>query len=370
LDPSSLVVRLGRPAVSPGAPVNPPVVLTATYHAGGDATYGRDANATWDAFEAALGALEGGSALAFASGMGAIASVVETLPVGACVVVPADAYQGVRLLLGDLAALGRVAVRSVDVANTEGVLAVCADVGGPPGLLWLESPTNPLLAIADLPALISGAHRLGMLVAVDNTVATPLLQRPLDFGADVVVHSVTKLLAGHSDLVLGAAVVRDPALLTALTRQRSLHGAVPGPLETFLALRGLRTLAVRLERAQASAGELARRLAADAAVAWVRYPGLPSHPGHSLARSQMRGFGTMIAFQMGGGGAAADAVCEGVRLIVHGTSLGGVESLIEHRSRYPAEAHLPPGVLRLSVGIEHVDDLWADLQQASAAAIG
>jgi len=258
----------------------------------------------------------------------------------------------------------------VDVANTEGVLAVCADVGGPPGLLWLESPTNPLLAIADLPALISGAHRLGMLVAVDNTVATPLLQRPLDFGADVVVHSVTKLLAGHSDLVLGAAVVRDPALLTALTRQRSLHGAVPGPLETFLALRGLRTLAVRLERAQASAGELARRLAADAAVAWVRYPGLPSHPGHSLARSQMRGFGTMIAFQMGGGGAAADAVCEGVRLIVHGTSLGGVESLIEHRSRYPAEAHLPPGVLRLSVGIEHVDDLWADLQQASAAAIG
>jgi cystathionine gamma-synthase len=355
--------------VSPGAPVNPPVVLSATYHAGGDATYGRDANATWEAFEAALGALEGGSALAFASGMGAIASVVETLPVGACVVVPADAYQGVRLLLGDLAAFGRLAVRLVDVADTSATLAACADAGAG-GLLWLESPTNPLLAIADLPALIAGAHRMGMLVAVDNTMATPLLQRPLDLGADVVVHSVTKLLAGHSDLVLGAAVVQDPALLTALTRQRSLHGAVPGPLETFLALRGLRTLAVRLERAQANAGELARRLAADGAVAWVRYPGLPSHPGHALAGQQMRGFGTMIAFQMRGGGAAAEAVCDGVRLIVHGTSLGGVESLIEHRSRYPAEAHLPAGVLRLSVGIEHVDDLWGDLQQAFAATIG
>jgi len=283
--------------VAPGAPVNEPVVLTSTYHAGGDATYGRDANATWEAFEAALGALEGGSALAFASGMGAIASVVETLPVGACVVAPVDAYQGVRLLLGDLAAFGRLAVRSVDVADTDAVLVACADAGASSGLLWLESPTNPMLAIADLPALIAGAHRHGLLVAVDNTMATPLLQRPLDLGADVVVHSVTKLLAGHSDLVLGAAVVRDPALLTALTRQRSLHGAVPGPLETFLALRGLRTLAVRLERAQGNADELARRLVSDAAVAWVRYPGLESHPGHSLALRQMRGFGTMISFR-------------------------------------------------------------------------
>ena len=345
------------------------MVLSSTYHAGGDATYGRDANATWSAFESALGTLEGGSALAFASGMGAVAAVVETLPVGACVVVAGDAYQGTRLLLGDLSAAGRLKVVSVDVADTAAVVAACASAGSS-GLLWLESPTNPLLAIADLPALISGAHQAGLLVAVDNTLCTPLLQRPLEMGADVVVHSVTKLLAGHSDVVLGAAVVRDTALHEVVERRRSLHGAVPGPVETLLALRGLRTLAVRLDRAQANAGELARRLSSRPDVLEVRYPGLPSHPGHARALAQMGGFGTMIAFRVRGAGPAADALCSAVRLIIHGTSLGGVESLIEHRSRYPAEAHLPPGVLRLSVGIEHVDDLWADLEGALEVAAG
>jgi cystathionine gamma-synthase len=361
--------------------VSPTVVLTATYRTGGVASYGRDANATWQAFEEVLGGLEGGTALAFASGMAAAAAVVESLPVGASVVMPRDAYQGVRLLLGDLAEKGRVALRAADIADTAATLAVCGEVaeslsqgrGGPTdsfgagGLLWLESPTNPLLAVADLEALTDGAHRAGLSVAVDNTFATPLLQRPLDLGADVVVHSVTKLLAGHSDVVMGAAVTRDPRMVDELTRRRSLHGAIPGPLETLLALRGMRTLAVRLERAQATAGELARRLDARAGVTGVRYPGLPGHPGHGRAVRQMRGPGTMIAFEVDGGAEAAETVCERVRLITPGTSLGGVETLIERRARYAAEAYLPEALLRLSVGLEHVEDLWADLDQALTA---
>jgi cystathionine gamma-synthase len=364
------------------------------------ASYGRDANATWQAFEQVLGGLEGGTALAFASGMAATAAVVESLPVGVTVIMPGDAYQGVRLLLQDLAAKGRIVLRTADIADTEATLAVCgevatgridrgsasadasgagsrsdgrsaaSDVFGAGGLLWLESPTNPLLAVADLGALTAGAHQAGLSVAVDNTFATPLLQRPLDLGADVVVHSVTKLLAGHSDVVMGAAVTRDPGMVDELTRRRSLHGAIPGPLETLLALRGMRTLAVRLERAQATAGEIARRLEARSGVSGVRYPGLPGHPGYDRAARQMRGSGTMIAFEVGGGADAADAVCDLVRLITPGTSLGGVETLIERRAKYPAEAHLPAGLLRLSVGLEHVDDLWADLDRALAASSG
>ncbi len=358
-------------------------MLTSTYRAGGAASYGRDANATWQAFEEVLGGLEGGTALAFASGMAAVAAVVETLPLGGWVLVPGDGYQGTRILLRDLADLGRVALRVVDVADTEATLATCRDVGATPsrrrggadvfgsgGLLWIESPTNPLLAIADLAALVRGAHEVGMSVAADNTFATPLLQRPLDFGVDVVVHSVSKLISGHSDVVMGAAVTRDPRLVEALTRRRSLHGAIPGPVETMLALRGVRTLAVRLDRAQATAGELARRLQGRPGVTGVRYPGLPGHPGHDRAVSQMRGPGTVVCFEVEAGAAAAEATCEGLRLITHGTSLGGVESLIERRARYPAESHLPPGLLRLSVGLEHVEDLWADLDQSLAAATG
>jgi cystathionine gamma-synthase len=302
--------------------------------------------------------------------MAAIAAVIESLPLGSWVVMPSDCYQGTRMLLDDLGAEGRIGVRPVDIADTAATLAACAEVAdlAPGGQLWIESPTNPLLAVADLTALSAGAHRHGLRVAVDSTLATPLLQRPLDLGADVVVHSVTKLLAGHSDVVMGAAVTRDLALVAELTRRRSLRGAIPGPFETLLALRGIRTLAVRLERAQANAAELARRLEARPGVYGVRYPGLPNHPGHERARRQMRGFGTMIAFEVEGGAEAAEAVCQALRLIVPGTSLGGVESLIERRGRYPAESHLAPALLRLSVGIEHVEDLWADLDQACAAA--
>jgi cystathionine gamma-synthase len=302
--------------------------------------------------------------------MAAIAAIVGSLPLGAGAIVPADAYQGTRLLMDDLVAAGRVVVRAVDIADTEATLGVCGEVAGDGtgGLLWIESPTNPLLAIADLAALATGAHQLGLRVAVDSTLATPLLQRPLDAGADVVVHSVTKFLAGHSDVVMGAAVSRDQALIAGLARRRSLWGAVPGPFETLLALRGMRTLAIRLERAQSNAAELARRLSGRPGVARVRYPGLSEDPGHVRAREQMGGFGAMVAFEVDGGADAADALCCQLRVIVPGTSLGGVESLIERRARYPAERHLPPGLLRLSVGIEDVEDLWADLDQACRAA--
>jgi cystathionine gamma-synthase len=359
-------------------------MLTSTYRAGGAATYGRDGNATWAAFESVLGGLEGGTALAFASGMAAISAVVESLPLGAWVVVPSDAYQGTRMLFHDLADAGHLGLRMVDIADTEATLATCVEVSEAPsrrrtgpagafgggGLLWIETPTNPLLAVADIEALSSGAHQAGLSVAVDNTFATPLLQRPLDLGADVVVHSVTKLLAGHSDVMMGAAVTGDATLLGDLTRRRSLHGAVPGPFETLLALRGIRTLAVRLERSQSTAGEIANRLAGRPGVASVRYLGLPDHPGHVLAGRQMNGHGSMIAFEVEGGADAADAVCQAVRLIVPGTSLGGVESLIERRGQYAAESHLPPGLLRLSIGLEHVDDVWADLDQAIKLAVG
>ena len=359
LDPSTIAVTAGRPH-GEGAPVSTPVELSSTFHAGGEVTYGREGNATWAALEETLGALEGGNAIAFASGMAAIAAVFETLPVGATVVVAGDAYQGTRRFLHDVAGRGRLTVRGADVSDATATLQRCDGAH----LLWLETPTNPLLAIADLNVLVPGAHQRGVAVAVDNTFATPLLQRPLDFGADVVVHSVTKLLSGHSDVVMGAAVTRSQAWFEALRLRRSLHGAVPGPFEAFLALRGIRTLSVRLQRAQATAAVIAERLQAHPAVSVVRYPGLASHPGRSIAATQMDGFGTMLSFEVAGGAAAADAVCEGVRLAVHGTSLGGVETLLERRAKWPGETSTPEGLIRLSVGIEHVDDLWADLEQA------
>jgi cystathionine gamma-synthase len=376
-------VHLGRPPAVPGGPVNPAVVLTSTYHRGGTLTYGRDGNPTWEAFEAAVGGLEGGEARVFASGLGAIAAVVELLPTPGRVVVAGDAYNGTRRLLGDVSSRGRLRFQTVDVTDTAATLQACADAADGPGrpsgrigefgaggLLWLESPTNPLLAIADLPALIAGAHDLGLDVAVDNTFATPLLQRPLDFGADVVVHSATKALSGHSDVILGVAVARRPDLVRALETRRSLHGAVAGPLEVWLGLRGLRTLAIRLDRSQDSAGILAHRLRDRAGVERVRYPGLDDDPGHALAGRQMSGFGPVLAFDVVGGAAAADAVAGAVRIATAGTSLGGVETLIERRGRLAGEEDIPPGLLRLAVGIEDVEDLWADLDAALRTATG
>jgi cystathionine gamma-synthase len=361
LRPDSLVVSLGRPEGA-GAPLNEPIVAAATYRAGGAVNYGRDGNPTWAALEAAIGALEGGGAVAFASGMAAAAAVLELQGAGALVVASQVAYHGVRVLMRELAEAGRLRVRFVDARDGAAVAAACDGAA----LLWLETPMNPLIDIADIAALSAVARERGAAVAVDSTFATPLRQRPLELGADVVVHSATKFIGGHADLLLGVVVARDEETVEALAHRRAIAGATPGALEAFLALRGLRTLAVRLDRAERTAGELARRLAAHPAVARVRYPGLPDDPGHALAARQMSGFGSMLAFETIGDAGTADGVCDAVRLITHATSLGGVETLLERRARYrgDADAGVPPTLIRLSVGIEHVDDLWADLERA------
>ncbi|HVF33594.1 MAG TPA: PLP-dependent transferase [Acidimicrobiales bacterium] len=345
LDPSTIVVTAGRGSGGPGTPVNVPVELSSTYRAGGDVIYGRESNPSWVAFESAVGALEGGHGVSFASGMAAVAAVASLVPAGGVVVAPEVAYKGARTLFRALVDDGRLGeLRLVDITSTADVLAACAGAD----LLWAESPTNPLLGVADLAAFAGAAP----LVAVDNTFASPLLQQPLALGADVAVHSASKLLSGHSDVVLGVAVARSADVAARLRDHRTTHGSIPGPMESFLALRGLRTLAVRIERASATAAELARRLDGHAAVESVRYPG----------------FGTMVAPEVSGGAAAADAVCDALRLAVPATSLGGVETLVERRGKYAGEEAAPPGLLRVSVGLEHVEDLWADLDRALAAA--
>jgi cystathionine gamma-synthase len=360
---ATIAVTWGRPD-RPGDPLNVPPVLASVYRTGGPVGYGRESNPTWAALEEAIGGLEGGTALTFASGMAAVGAVIDTVPDGGRVVAPLDAYIGSRSLLGHLAERGRFTLTAVDVADTGATLAACDGAD----LLWVESPTNPLLAVADLRALCAGARERGARSVVDNTFATPLLQRPLDLGADVVVHSVTKFLSGHSDLLLGAVVTRDEDLARALLLSRTRSGPIPGAMEAWLALRGVRTLAVRLERAQDNAGELARRLAAHPSVTRVRYPGLPDDPGHARAAAQMDGFGAMLSFECAGGRPAADALCAAVRVVTHATSLGGVETTLERRRRYPGEEHTPESLIRVSVGLEHVDDLWADLDSALEAA--
>lgn len=366
LDLSTLAISAGRGAHAPGAPIAVPPVLSSVFrHAGQDEppAYARESNPTWEALEEAVGALEGGRATAFASGLAAIAAVLDSLDVGARVVAPDGAYTGTRVLLDDHASRGRLQVDLVDIADTDAVRSACDGAA----LLWIESPTNPLLTVADTPALVEVAHRAGATVAMDSTFATPLLQRPLDWGVDVVVHSATKLLAGHADVILGAAITRDEQWFDALRRRRLLHGAIPGPVEAWLVLRGLRTLPVRLRAAQDNAGELARRLAEQPGVVAVRYPGLPQDPWHERAGALMAGFGTIVSFDLGDA-ARADAACAAVRLIEHVTSLGGVETTMERRNRQPGEEHVPPGLIRLSVGCEHVEDLWSDLAQAIDAA--
>jgi cystathionine gamma-synthase len=358
---ATLAVTAGRPPVRPDEPLNTPVVLASTYHAGGDVGYGRYGNPTWSAFEEAVGALEGGQALAFASGIAALSAVLGTLGHGSTVVAPSHPYTGTAGLLAEHEATGRLVVRRVDVTDAAAVAAACDGAA----LLWLESPTNPLLGVADVSAACTAAHTVGAVVAVDNTFNTPVGLRPLSLGADVVVHSVTKQMSGHSDVLLGVTVTTDEGLHERLSAYRRLHGAIPGPFETFLALRGLRTLSLRVERATASAGELARRVQGHPAVSRVRYPGLPGDPGHAVAAAQWDGFGSVLSLEVAGGAEEAERVCEAVRLWVHATSLGGVESTLERRRRWSAESEeVPESLLRLSVGIEDVEDLWRDLEAA------
>ena len=361
----SWLVSAGRDR-RPGAPLNIPPVPASNFVLGGQRAYARDdGTGGWEALEEIVGGLEGGSSVAFASGMAAIAAVFEQLPAGAHVALPDDCYQGVAGLAGVGEGRGRCRVRRIAVADTAGWIQACAESD----LIWLESPSNPLLAVAELAAICAAPRKPGAILAVDNTFATPLNQRPLALGADVSVESATKFIGGHSDLLGGVVTVRDPALLAALRHTRLLTGATPGTLETFLAVRGARTLGVRLERAQRNAAVLAERLADHPQVLIARYPGLASHPTHEAARRELKGFGTIISFDVRGGAQAADAVCARLQLIQHATSLGAVESTIERRASIPGQEHLPPSLLRLSVGIEGVEDLWDDLDLALRAAV-
>ena len=295
--------------------------------------------------------------------MAAATAAISLFPAHPTVVAPEVAYMDVRRSLLRLQELGRAQVRLVDVTDSEAVIAACdgADV------LWLESPTNPLLGLADLPRLCAFARERHILCVVDNTLATPLLQRPLTLGAHVVVHSATKAMGGHSDLLLGATVVRHYQHQNPLHEAREMGGATPGALETFLCLRGLRTLPLRLERSQANAAVLAQRLSEHPEVHEVRYPGLSSYPQHDRARATLAGAGFMLTFRVRGGAARADALVDTVQVLTHATSLGGVETTLERRARYPAEHGIPDDLLRVSVGCEHAEDLWQDLQQALEA---
>jgi cystathionine gamma-synthase len=360
LKPDSWLVSAGRDRRA-GAPLNVPLVPASTFVIGAGREYARDhGTPTWEALEEVVGGLEGGHAVAFASGMAAVAAVFEPLRAGSVVVIPDDCYQGVAGLAEGGRAKGLWTVERVAVEDTDGWVRACEGAD----LIWLESPSNPLLAVADLKTVCAAPRKPGGLVVVDNTLATPLNQRPLGLGADVSIQSATKLIGGHSDLLAGVATTAHEALRAALRKARELAGATPGALEAFLAVRGARTMALRLERAQRTSMTLAARLEAHPQVTRTRYPGLASHPTHELARRQMRGFGTIISFDVDGGAEAADAVCARVRLVQHATSLGAVESTMERRAAVPGQEHLPASMLRLSVGIEDPEDLWADLDRA------
>ena len=356
----SWLVSAGRDR-RPGSPLNVPPCPASNFVLGERRAYSRDDGTPgWEALEEIIGGLEGGSSVAFASGMAGIAAIFDQLHAGSIVVLPDDCYQGVAGLAKTGQNRGRWTVHRLAVADTAGWIEMC----GVADLIWLESPSNPLLTVADLCAICAARRKHGAILGVDSTFATPLNQRPLALGADVAVQSVTKFIGGHSDLLGGVVTVRDANLLAAFRQARELAGATPGTLETFLAVRGARTLALRLERAQRNAMTLAERLAGHPNVALTRYPGLASHPTHEVARRQLKGFGTIISFDVRGDASTADAVCAGLQLIQHATSLGAVESTIERRASIPGQEHLPPTLLRLSVGIEAVEDLWTDLDRA------
>jgi len=352
LHPETIAVVAGRPERVGGAPLNTPMSPASTFHHGGEIGYAREGNPGWQAFERALGELEHGHCVSFASGLAAASAILDEVPHGTHVVAQRSPYFGVMVLLRERAGRGQIQLTALDAMTTDTVAAV----GDGVGLVWMESPTNPMLDTVDLPAVIALAKRAGAWAVVDNTFASPLTQTPLALGADLVLHSGTKLIGGHSDLMLGAVVAADPAFHGRLLERRHATGAVPGVLEAYLALRGLRTLPTRFARGEATARDLAARLGAHPRVARVRYPGS----------------GTMISFETVGSGADAEAVCEACRLVVHATSLGGVETSMERRARYASEraVGIPETLIRLSVGLEHVEDLWRDLDRALAVIPG
>jgi cystathionine gamma-synthase len=358
--PQTWLVAGGRDR-TPGEPLNVAPVFASNFYLPDDRVYSRsEGTPTTDALEALLGGLDDGRALAFASGMAAAAVVFQRLTVGSQIAIPADPYHGVAGIVAEGERQGRWTVRRLDQADTSAWVAAVAECD----LVWLESPENPLLTVADLPTICSAPRPGSTLVAVDSTFATPLNQRPLELGADVVMHSATKFIGGHSDLLAGVLTVSRADLYDEFHERRLLHGATIGAMEAFLTIRGARTLGLRLDRAQSNAMELAARLEAHPEITAVRYPGLASHPTHEVAARFMSGFGAMLSFETTGPGERATEVCRRAQLINHATSLGGVESTMERRASIPGQERIPPTLIRFSVGCEDIEDLWADLDQA------
>jgi cystathionine gamma-lyase len=360
------VIRAGLPAAERGEPFLPGPVLAAPYHSSGDPadaefTYGRYGNPTWSAYERALAELEGGEAVLFASGMAAVAAVLLSLVApGDAIVMPSDCYMHVRSLARRQAAERGLELLLVPTSKL--------DPGALPerlALLWLESPSNPGLDVCDLAGLTAAAHERGAIVAVDNTLATPLGQRPLELGADLSATSATKHLSGHADLLLGYVAARSVEHAESLRDWRREAGSIPGPFETWLAHRSLATLELRLERGCANALALARLLAGREDVQAVRYPGLADDPAHALAARQMRRFGTVVSFDLGSR-ARAERFLAAAELVTESTSFGGVHTTAERRARWRGD-DVPEGFVRLSAGCEDGDDLVADVRGALAA---
>ena len=368
--PATRVVHAGKPPAVSGEPLLPGPVFAAPFHLQGEVAsspygYGRNGNPTYTHYETALGELEGGIATVFASGMAAVSAVLLPLTrPGDVVVIPSDCYGAVRILVGEHLATRGVEVRSVP---TQQVAMEEAMEGA--RLVWAETPSNPALDVLDLEELARAARRAGALLAVDSTLATPLAQRPLELGADLSVCSDSKAMTGHGDLVLGHVAAADPELAAGVLRWRTVAGAVPGPLETWLAHRSLATLDVRLRRGCANAQAVAELLDARPDVTGVRYPGLPGHPAHELAARQLGGlFGQVVSFELGSV-AAARRFLDAAELVTEATSFGGVSTLAEQRARWAMD-ELPEGFIRLSAGIEDPADLLADIAGALDTASG
>ena len=377
LHPSTRAVRAGIDCDPNHGAVVPPITLSANFTFDGfdgkrRYDYSRSGNPTRDQLGEALASLEGGAAgVVTATGMGAITLVLHALlEPGDRLLVPHDCYGGSWRLFGALAAKGAFRLDCCDLTDPAQLAEALARK---PALVWIETPSNPLLRITDLAAVIAAAKAVGALTVVDNTFLSPVLQRPIEHGADVVVHSTTKYINGHSDVVGGAAVARDVGLGEHLGWWANALGLTGSPFDSYLTLRGLRTLDVRLRVHQENAAALADLLAAHAAVAAVHYPGLAGHPGHAIAVRQQDGFGAMLSFDLAGGEAAVRAFVDGLGCFTLAESLGGVESLVAHPAtmthaamseKARTRAGIGPGLLRLSVGIEHLADLSADLGAA------
>ena len=364
---ATLAVHAGaEPDATTGA-VAPPIHLSTTFvHGDAPYSYQREDNPTQHRLECALAALEGGEhALAFASGMAAVAAMLDTLKRGDRLVLPDDCYVGTRGYTTDVLPERGVEVVTVDATDLAAVRAACANGAA---LVWAESPSNPRLRICDIAELAKIARAHGARLVCDNTFATPVLQQPLALGADVVMHSTTKYFGGHSDVLGGALVfARDDDFARHVAARRTLSGAVLAPFSAWLTLRGCRSLPARMALHCANARKVASFLATHPAVERVNWPGLPTHPGHAIAQRQMRDFGAMLSIEARGGYDAALAVARKTRIFTNATSLGGCESLIEHRaSSEGAHTHSPPALVRISVGLEDADDLIADLDQALA----